>query len=71
MTKSFSTLAEIKIAFYAGQLGKKEVFRWDEYGNGWWVGDVRVMSEVPENWPFDSAGFPNDWEKYAKKVYGI
>ena len=61
-----ATANELKREFEEGQRGVKEVPRWDEFGNGWWHGEARAMTKVPGDWPFDSAGFPNDWEAYAR-----
>ena len=61
------TVEQLKKEFEEGKLGTKKVPRWDEYGNGWWLGDKRVMHDVPSDWPFHSSGFPGDWEAYANK----
>ena len=57
---------ELKEMFEKGLLGCKLVPKWDEYGNGWWKGNELVMHSVPADWPFSSAGFPNDWQAYAR-----
>jgi len=60
-----NSVTQLRDQFQAGKLGVKQVPRWDEYGNGWWHGDKMVMNDVPADWPFQSAGFDGDWDKYA------